>query len=252
MQHHPSTRRRHDHDDSGAGAVTVAELMKRITLSPEHERLADQLLKTPDPAEDALPLRSRILLGAMGVLLLLGAAAVGATIIAEPAAAPRPASSAAPIDGAPALRPDLVRNAGWPFADNGGFAAAAGSGGATDAPEPAEQSTANPAAGSQGSALNLVNEFYRRLQHDPSSAVPLVAPELLAGQRAELVRGWEAVESLQLRAQTRSADVVLTEVEARYPDGHRVVLRQLLTVESGAYPKIVGAELLGARHVSPR
>lgn len=226
--------------------------MKRIPLSPEHERLADKLLKTPDPADDALPLRSRIVLGSLGALLLLGAASVGATIIAEPAAAPGPASSAATIEGASALRPDLVRNAGWPFADNGGFATAAGSGGTAFAPEPAEQSTANPTAGSLGSALNLVNEFYRRLQHDPSSAVPLVDPGLLAGQRAELVRGWEAVESLQLRAQTKSVGVVLTEVEARYPDGHRVVLRQLLTVESGAHPKIVEAELLGARHISPR
>ncbi|PKW12788.1 hypothetical protein [Saccharopolyspora spinosa] len=251
MQHHPSTGRRNDHADSGAGAITVAELMKRIPLSPEHERLADQLLKTPDPADAALPLRSRIVLGSLGALLLLGAASVGAKIIVEPAAEPHPASSAAPIDGASALRPDLVRNAGWPFTDNGGFAAAAGSGGTTDAPEPGEQTTANPAAGSQGSALSLVNEFYRRLQHDPSSAARLVAPGLLAGQRAELVRGWEAVESLQLRARTRSVGVVLAEVEARYPDGHRVVLRQLLTVESGAHPKIVEAELLGARHVSP-
>ncbi|MEV0088885.1 hypothetical protein [Saccharopolyspora sp. NPDC050642] len=248
MQQHPSTSRRR----GGAGAVTVAELIKREPLSPEHERIADELLKAPDPAADAPPLRSRIAFGVLGTLLLLAAAAIGARLVAQPAAAPRPVSSAAPITGVLALRPDLVRAADWPFDANGGFAAAAGFGGADDAPEAAEQGTANPAAGSHESALNLVDEFYRRLDHDPGSAVSLAAPELLAGQQAALVGAWQAVESTQLQVRTSSAGVVLAEVKARYPDGHRVVLRQLLTVESDASPRIVGAELLGARHIAPR
>ncbi|MEV0700819.1 hypothetical protein AB0I53_23320 [Saccharopolyspora sp. NPDC050389] len=248
VQQHPSTSRRR----GGAGAVTVAELIKREPLSPAHERIADELLKAPDPSADAPPLRSWIVFGVLGALLMLVAAVVSAKLISQPAAAPRPASSAAPITGVLALRPDLVREAGWPFDANGGFAAAAGSGGTDEAPEAAEQSTANPSAGSHESALNLVNEFYRRLDHDPNSAVSLVAPELLTGQQAELVGAWQEVESMQLQVRTFSAGVVLAEVKTRYPDGHRVVLRQLLTVESDAYPRIVGAELLGARHIAPR
>ncbi|SDZ06090.1 hypothetical protein SAMN05216215_104476 [Saccharopolyspora shandongensis] len=230
----------------------MAELIRREPLSPEHERIADELLKTPDPAADAPTLRSRIAFGLLGTLLLLAAAAIGARIVAQPAAPPRPFTSAAPITGVLALRPDLVREAGWPFGANGGFAAAAGSGGADDVPEAAEQGTANPSAGSHESALNLVEEFYHRLDDDPGSAVPLVSPELLAGQQAELVGAWQAVESMQPQVRISSAGVVQAEVKARYPDGHRVVLRQLLTVESDASPQIVGAELLGARHITPR
>jgi hypothetical protein len=250
---HLSTGRRRDRTAPGTDTITVAELIKREPMSPEHQRLADELLKAPDPADTAPPLTSRIAFGTLGVLLLFGATAASAMIVSQPAAAPRPVASAAPIDGVLALRPDLVRDAHWPFAANGGFAAAASSGGTAEEPAAAiERSAANPSAGSHESALNVVTEFYRRLERDPTAAASLVAPELLAGQHAELVRAWEAVESVQPQLLARSDRAVLAEVEAGYPDGHRVVLRQLLTVEPGTNPQIVGAELLSARHVAPR
>lgn len=182
----------------------------------------------------------------------MGATAAITAIITQPAAAPRPATSAARIDGVLALRPDLVRQARWPFSANGGFAEAAGSGSAIEEPLVAEQSTANPAAGSDDSALKVATEFYRRLERDPSTAVKLVAPGLLAGHQAELAQAWDAVTSVRPRVRARPDGVVLAEVEATYPDGDRVVLRQLLTVESGACPKIVNADLLSARHLAPR
>ncbi|MGP4015436.1 hypothetical protein [Saccharopolyspora sp. 5N708] len=246
---HPSTIRRRDRGASGS--VTVAELIKRQPMSPEHERLADQLLKTPEPVDGAPPLGTRIAFGAVGALLLLGAAVTSAAIIARPADAPRPTAPATPIAGALALRPDLVRDARWPFADNGGFATAVDPASTTEEPEAAERSTANPSAGSDESAINVVSEFYRDLAQDPTAAASLMAPELLAGQQAQLTEAWDAVESVQPSMRAVSDRQVLAEVEAGYPDGHRVVLRQLLTIESDTHPQIVGAELLSARHITP-
>ncbi|MCI2419416.1 hypothetical protein MOQ72_18400 [Saccharopolyspora sp. K220] len=247
---HPSTSRRRDR--SASDTVTVAELIKRQPMSPEHEQLADQLLRTAEPTDSTPPLGTRIALCTLGVLLLLGATAASGMIIAEPVGTPRQASSATPIKGALALRPDLVRDARWPFTANGGFAAAADSGPTDAAPEAAERSAANPAAGSDESAINVVTEFYRDLEQDPTTAASLVAPELLAGQQAQLAEAWDAVQTVQPSVRAVSAGEVLAEVEAGYPDGHRVVLRQLLTVESGTNPQIVGAELLSARHVPPQ
>jgi hypothetical protein len=247
---HPSTIRRHDRGASGS--VTVAELIKRQALSPEHERLADQLLKAPEPVAAAPPLRTLIAFGTVGILLLVGAAVTSATIIAQPASAPRPAATATSIKGVQALRPDLVRDARWPFADNGGFAAAVDPANPTGEPEAAAGSTANPLAGSDESAINVVTEFYQGLGQDPTAAASWVGPELLAGQQAQLAEAWDAVDSVQPSMRAISEQQVLTEVEAGYPDGHRVVLRQLLTIEPGTHPQIVEAELLSARHITPR
>jgi hypothetical protein len=249
---HPSSGRRRDRTAPGSDTITVAELISREPMSPEHERLADRLRKAPDPAATAPPLTSRIAFATLCVLLIVGCTAASAMIISHPATGARPAASAAPIDGAFALRPDLVRDAHWPFAANGGFAVAANFGGTAEVLAVAEQSTANPAAGSDDSALKVVTEFYSRLEHNPPAAASLLAPELLSGQRADLIQAWEAVESVKPRLRARSDGAVLAEVEADYPAGHRVVLRQLLTVEPGANPQIVRAELLSARHVVPR
>ncbi|GAA0525434.1 hypothetical protein GCM10011581_14520 [Saccharopolyspora subtropica] len=246
----PSTSRRHDHN--GRSPVTVAELIRREPLTPEHERLVTELLAAPEPTDGTPALGSRLAFGALGVVLMVGAAIAGAMILADPASAPRPVTTTAPISGVLALRPDLVRDATWPFTDNGGVAAASGTGAVDEEPAAAVRSTANPTAGSEKSAINVVTEFYRRLEQDPPSATALVSPQLLAGQRAELLGAWTEVNSVQQSVRVDSDGRVLAEIEAGYPDGHRVVLRQRLTVEHGIEPEIVGAELVSARHQAPR
>ncbi|MDA3647395.1 hypothetical protein LZ318_36140 [Saccharopolyspora indica] len=247
----PSSGRRRD--QHGPDSISVAELMRRTPISLKHERLADELLQNDDAA-DVLPPIRRIAFGTAGVLLLLGATAATATIVAHPADAPRPAA-AAPITGGLALRPDLVRDARWPFAGNGGFASTATGDTTVERSEAPQPMAANPAAGSAKSARKVVAEFYRRLVGDAGGAMSMVAPELVAGQQTSVVRAWRAAESVvvdESKIRIEPGGAVLAEVEVRYPAGDRVRLQQRLTVESDSNPKITGAELLGARHTVSR
>ncbi len=123
MEH---ARERTTFDDT----VTVAELIRRGPQTPEQAGLADELA-----GSDAAPTGNRqgglVVLTALGVLLLISAAGAAALIMAKPAQLPRPTHSAAAISGLPALRPDLVLEATWPFGGNGGYSAAAESAAAT-------------------------------------------------------------------------------------------------------------------------
>ncbi|MBF6507773.1 hypothetical protein IU422_08445 [Nocardia farcinica] len=248
METPPSGRRRDHH---APDSISVAELIRRTPLSIKHERLAELL--PDDDTSGAPPLAGRIAFGVMGVLLLLGAAAATSTIVAHPADVPRPAA-AAPIEGGLALRPDLVRDARWPFADNGGFAETAPGEDAVERPEAPQLMAANPEAGSGKSARDVVEEFYRRLPEDAAGAMALVAPELVAGQQNSLVRAWREAASVHVDPAVRVEPdgAVLAEVAVLYPTGDRVDLHQRLTVESDSNPRITGVELLRAKHTTSR
>ncbi|MER7015740.1 hypothetical protein ABT324_30260 [Saccharopolyspora sp. NPDC000359] len=246
----PSSGRRRDHQ--APDSISVAELIRRTPLSIRHERLADEL-QPDDGAAGTPPLAGRIAFGTLGVLLALGAAAVTSTIVAQPATAPRPAATA-PIAGGFALRPDLVRDARWPFAGNGGFAESAPGENAAEHPGVPQPMTANPQAGSGKSARDVVEEFYRRLPGNAGGALALVAPELVAGQQTSLVRAWREAESVRVDpdVQVEPGGTVLAEVTVLYPAGDRVDLHQRLTVESDSTPRITSVELLRAKHTGSR
>ncbi|MGW1676919.1 hypothetical protein [Saccharopolyspora sp. NPDC002376] len=240
----PSPGRRRDQTSD---SISVAELIRRSPFIADHERLADELLKDDDTA-GTQPLTGRIAFGTLGVLLLLGAASSTTTIVSKPADAPRPTASAAPIEGGLALRPDLVRDARWPFAANAGFADSESDGDAAEQPEAPQLMTANPAAGSAESALTVVRDFYQHLPQDTTGALSMVSPDLVAGQQTSLSRAWREAESVQAKPWSEPDGAVRADVEVQYPDGDRVVLHQRLTVEPDPAPKIDGVELLGAKH----
>ncbi|RRO12868.1 hypothetical protein EIL87_24645 [Saccharopolyspora rhizosphaerae] len=227
--------------------TTVAELLRRGPHTPEQG-----LLATEDPGAAAptkTPLAGQIVLTTLGVLLVISAAGAGALIMGKPAQLPRPADSAAAISGSLALRPDLALQAAWPFEANGGFSTSEGTGTGTAA-DVEDAHLANPAAGSQTTALGVVEEFYRRAQDEPELLDQLLAPEL--GQAEELRTAWTAVDSVRVVGMAATPDgSVSAQVEAVYPDGHRVLLEQHLHVSSGPLPHIVGAELRSARHFPP-
>ncbi|TDC92881.1 hypothetical protein E1161_12400 [Saccharopolyspora aridisoli] len=229
--------------------VTVAELIRRGPQTPEQAGLADELADS-----EAAPTRSQQgglgVLTTLGLLLLISAAGAAALIMAKPAQLPRPSHSAAAISGVPALRPDLVLEAAWPFVGNGGFAAAAEGGGNASAAEPEDTHLANPAAGSASTALRLVRDFYGRAQDSPDRIGELLAPEL--GQATELTRAWSAVDAVRLNELRMEPDgSVHAQVEAVYPGGRRVLLDHHLHVSPGPLPRIVSAELRSARQLQP-
>ncbi|MFC7341817.1 hypothetical protein [Saccharopolyspora griseoalba] len=203
----------------------------------------------PVPPELRAPAGAR--LGVLlGVLLVISAALAGAVVLARTHDQPRPVPAAEPIAGTLALRPDLVRDARWPFRENGGFAHPDAGDVDVSGPPLDYERIANPSAGSPGTALSLVEEFYRRAASDPAGATELLAPELLDGHRERLSATWSTAEAVRLlRAGVEPDGAVRTEVEVTYPRGERVRMQQVLRVATGAVPQIVGAELRSARHL---
>lgn len=219
--------------DSGLSAAT--EGPTRPSLAP-----------LPPERRSQAGLRVLVLLG---LALVVSAALAGSLVLASADHRARPASTAEPIIGTLALRPDLVRDARWPFHANAGFAEAVTPGDDDTGPPLDYEHIANPSAGSPGAALSVVEEFYHRVRHDPVAATDLVAPELRSGQREQLSTAWSEAESVHVRtASTEPDGVVRVEVEVGYPGGERVLLRQDLHVATGTVPQIVGAELRFARH----
>lgn len=227
--------------------VTVAELIRRGPQASDTNASAAELC---DPGTTKQPRGGLVVLTVLGVLLLISAAGAGALIMAKPAQLARPAHSAAPISGALALRPDLVLNAAWPFAGNGGFADTTGTDAAVFDADPDDAQLANPAAGSESTTLGLVEEFYRRAQDSPERLGGLLTPEL--GHADELRRAWEPVTEVRITELRVEPDgSVRAQVEAKYPDDRRVLLDQHLHVSPGPLPRISGAELRAARQLPP-
>ena len=112
---------------SRSGAVSVAELIRRQPHAGDDLGLADeQLASASECAEEpSSPLAMRITVGVLGATLMCGSAGAASMIITRPpAVSPRHAPSAEPLHGVQALRPDLLRQAHWPFRENGGYATA--------------------------------------------------------------------------------------------------------------------------------
>ncbi|GAA2808370.1 hypothetical protein GCM10010470_49520 [Saccharopolyspora taberi] len=229
-----ATGRRRDRD----GAITVTELIRREPGWTARAHLADELLAYSSEQDDPTPapLASRLLFGTFGFGLLLVSAVITSMILAHPL--PRADGGGAVVRGVVALRPDLVRDASWPFS-----------------PGLPDDVPSAPAAAvrerSDTSAFMLADELYRRLGSDPEGAVRLLSPELVDGQEAELAGAWREATAVRARPVSAVPGGVIAEVELDYGTGDRVLLRHLLTVEVTGTPRISGAELLAARHFDP-
>lgn len=233
-----STGHRNDRDTT----VSVSELVRRrpgagtsepdrIVLPVPDDHLGTLVTTAPYIPDSRMPLPVRITISFLCVLLVCGAAAATSAIITRPRQNPALAVQAGPISGTLALRPDLLREATWPFSANGGYATPDTAGPNTFGPSHAEDGTlspnafgpdtftpdtfnpdllssarprparavpqtpamaqANPGAESMDSAAEVVSDFYARLGTDPSSAVDLLCPLLLGGAHDDLIRAWE-------------------------------------------------------------
>lgn len=248
-----STDSQGDHDGSGP-----VDEPARWRPEPASGPRSPAALPVDAPAPDSagpgsLPPTFRITISFLGVLLICCATTATAMLFTKPRQdLAATAVETAPISGPLALRPDLMRLAEWPFTANGGFAVAQQqpppASSAQSRPQAFAPTGARPDVGSMSSAELVVTDFYQRLDTNPAEAIALLHPLLCAGHHEELVRSWEATSSVRtLWVEARPGGSAEAEVEASYPDGERVVLRNLLTVDWRSTPRITSAELLTAR-----
>lgn len=186
-----------------------------------------------------------IMMGTIATLVGLGSVAVMSLTCAGPVQPSRQAPAG--IQGAQALRLDLLRQASWPFAP-------ARRSHRQEDPSlppglhPTGKWAVNPAAGSRESSIKVVCEFYRWLHADPSVAVPLAAPGVLGDEFTAVARSWADVTVVRPRdVQAQPDGSVLAEVLVEYPDGGRLLLKHRLTVQPGPQPRITRIELVMAR-----
>jgi hypothetical protein len=190
-----------------------------------------------------------IMMGAMTALLGLGSVAV----LSLTSASPTPFTRHVPtwIQGAHALRLDLLRQTRWPFAQPGHphrHSHAPLAEGELPGPRTPGSSVVNPAAGSRESSIKVACEFYRWLHDDPSIASTLVTPDVLGDEGAVVTHSWTEVAAVRPRHVRVEPDgTVLAVVLVEYSDGGRLLLSHRLTVSPGPQPRISKVELLAAR-----
>lgn len=240
------------------GAVSVAELVTRQPRSRRgaaREELPEGPLKPGGPFEQDSPRATRVTMGIIGLVLMLTSAMAVSVIIALPSpTTPQPGLAHPAISGVPALRPDLVLRAGWPFQPSNGFDDTQPGHSPETHEEDLVSATANPKAGSPDSALQLVRDFYRLLDDNSDHAMLLVSPALLSpDHRDEVARAWDSMTFVQPQRVERLWDgCVVADVTADPTDGGRLMLRHRFTVQLGATPQIVGVELVAANYSPPQ
>ncbi|MHA6801237.1 hypothetical protein [Bounagaea algeriensis] len=250
MQDSDSTSR-HNH----LGGVRVTDLLRR---SGRYERLARAVLSGEHGGSAQPPRPARTGIVVIGVALLCAALTVLAVILRLGTGADPPADAhaepgtAAPVTGAPALAPEVLRSGGTSCAGH------PEPGGAQRplpvTPSNEREQVADPAAGSSTSAVRTVRSFYGALATEPAAALPWLHPQLRGGTQHDLVSAWSGTEAVRLTGVTARRDgPVLAEAAVHCSDGSRVTLRQAFAVseEPGA-SRITDVRLLSARRTHPR
>jgi hypothetical protein len=111
---------------------------------------------------------------------------------------------------------------------------------------PAVPAPAQPATGS--SAADVVRSFFKLVGSNPSSALTLLDPSLLATDTTGFAQAWNGMSRIDIESvKQTSAGTVLAVVRMRQPDGTWFRVVEQLHVTDGDNPVIDGAELLSAQ-----
>jgi hypothetical protein len=270
--------RRHD-----TGSITVVDLIRRQQQGPVRIPSADEA-STVQFVDDLLGADAEIdrprgwmsksakLAGlALGSLALCGSVVAASTLthhrVADAVASP---STTTILTGAGALRPDTVAaelsgkqaeqrsspaSASRPAVPGPAQGSATGTivGGApTTLPVTEPEGAQVPkSAVSSGhlTAAQLVRAFYRLVGTDPSSAVSLLSPSLLAADPSGFARAWSSMSNVRIEDIQQNKDgSVQAVIRMLEPDGAWLRVVELLDVTGGDDPQITGAELLSAQH----
>ncbi|MFB9907147.1 hypothetical protein [Allokutzneria oryzae] len=274
-----TTGRRHQR----AGAVTVAELIRKQPAPArgparsvtDSQQLVSELYSStqpttptpapvyfadpepePDPREHPLLKPLRVLGIIVGALLLAGSVVAASVITADYGPhGPRTQYQAPQLNGALALRPDLVLDRLV------GATKATASSANTDTKPLNRQPAANrpgtttakptgtwqPNAVTPTTAVEVVQEFFQRLQHRPELAVQMLDTKLIGPDRAAFLKAWETVKSVRLQDVEQGKNGVLSTMTLELANGTRLRMEQLLTLGAAEPRQIVAAELLSVQ-----
>ena len=255
----PAGGRRH----SRGGSVSVADLIRRQPgseriLSPEEaatEGLLGDLLGGKGLPDDSEP-RTSTALKLLGVLV--GAVTLAATITAASMITkdPGPAKAAvttspAPraLSGAGALRPDVLAT------EVAGKAAAPAPLSAapttTDPSSTAAASTPGQRALTQNQAaspVDVVRDFYNTVAQNPRDALSMIGGSLADLDPTGFIRSWSEVRAVRPdKVEAQSDGTVLGVIGIEQADGSWLHVEQLLRLDGGNQPKIVGAQVISAQ-----
>jgi hypothetical protein len=195
---------------------------------------------------------------AVGSLALCGSMVVAAELThhRSEASVTRPATTV--LTGVGALRPDTVAAAlsgpriapptpaARPNTPTVAQGRATGTivGSAPAAPAPP---AAQPVTGSS-SAADVVRSFYKLVSSNPSAALTLLDPSLLATDPTGFAQAWTGLSRIDIESiQQTSPGTVQAVIRWRQPDGTWLRMVEQLHVTDGNSPVIDGAELLSAQ-----
>nr|MDQ3579555.1 hypothetical protein [Actinomycetota bacterium] len=114
---------------------------------------------------------------------------------------------------------------------------------------PAAADERTPSTTSQPPMSNreLVVEYYRLINSDPSDAFDLLAGEVFGTTLGEFQRSWTTVAQVEVLDVVDQSDGVLATGRMHLIDGATVLFQQLLTVSGTTLPRIVGAQLMSVQ-----
>jgi hypothetical protein len=269
-------RPKNGHRRHETGSITVVDLIRRqqgpvrIPSADEADtvQFVNELLGQVDTAGTETDpaaghrgwlARSAKLAGlAVGSLALCGSMVVAAELTHHrtEATVTRPATTV--LTGVGALRPDTVAAAlsgpriapptpaARPNTPAQGRATGTIVGSAPAVPAPP---AAQPATGSSSSAIDVVRSFFQLVGNNPSAALTLLDPTLLATDSTGFTQAWSGLSRIDIeRIQQTSASIVQAVIRVREPNGAWLRMVVQLHVTDGNSPVIDGAELLSAQH----
>lgn len=259
---------------SGAPTRATVQLVPapRIATGPASEAAGEAVEPRPatvgdrpgvEPTAGPSPTRraARAAAIGLGAAVLLGSLG-GAAITTAPAPARTlPAAGAGPggIDGAAALRPDLVGDRlGATLPPAGALPPAGIPPGLAPALAPLPPAAAPrgpdvavvPRADPDSAATNLVADFFATAAARPDSAAMLLGPALAGSDPDGFRQAWSATRDVEVLSIRQEADgTVRATVALTSAAGNRLRTELLMTVAGAGQPRIVDAVLVSAQRL---
>ncbi|GAA3433540.1 hypothetical protein [Kutzneria kofuensis] len=259
----PAGGRRH----SRGGSVSVADLIRRqpgsVRIPTPEEAATDALLGDllggkglPDDSDPRTSTALKLLGVLVGAITLAGTIAAASMITGEPRPA-RVAVMTSPqpqaLTGADALRPDVLATE---VAGKTDPASPLGAASTTTGPSPTAVTPTVNAGPSQraltqnaaASPVDVVRDFYNTVAQNPRDALAMMGDSLADLDPTGFIRSWSSVRVVRPeRVEAMSDGTVLGVIGIQQADGSWLHVEQLLRVDGGNQPKIIGAQVLSAQ-----
>ncbi|MBB5806110.1 hypothetical protein F4560_005878 [Saccharothrix ecbatanensis] len=189
---------------------------------------------------------------ATGAIVLFAAVSAASFLAGNRPTGPEQSPAAAPaaINGASALRPDVLS------AELGGArpqpaTAPARHGAPPAADPPAESAVVVPPSNlvvGPNPQVDVVRRFFELLPANPADASRLLSRDLLGGDAGDFVASWDDVQAITIESTTLRPDgTVLAVVSMQERTGRWMRVEQVFRLTDTTVPRIVAAEVLSAQ-----